>query len=98
MEHIEIPIRLWRVQVMRHGQVYELIENALDEITLVLNTHGTLVAERDELKAQRDALAEACQFVLARLNKVHGGGGFDIYDTDDCREAIRAALALARGE
>jgi hypothetical protein len=39
------------------------------------------------------ALVEAARVTLARMDKIDGGGGFDMYDSDKCRKELRATLA-----
>lgn len=43
-------------------------------------------------------LLGACKYVLARLDQIDGGGGFDQLDANECRILLRARIAAAEPE
>lgn len=58
----------------------------------------TLFLERCFLHDSAPDLLAACETVLAALDKINGGGGFDLHDSDRCRDILRAEIAKVRGE
>jgi hypothetical protein len=72
--------------------VTPIAERTAQEIRDALNQHDALLAELDELQAQRDALAGACEMLVEAR---------EFEDSELLRRATKAAsaaLALVRGE
>jgi hypothetical protein len=84
--------------------VTPIAERTAQEIRDALNQHDALLAERDELQAQRDALVKALARARQTFNNLLAGGFVEPEDSATTEiwmnelENMRAALALVRGE
>jgi len=70
MQHVKTPIKMAEIGGTGRGTLFdaegEMVIIGINakygqEIAQAVNAYDALVAERDELKAQRDALVEVCE-------------------------------------
>jgi hypothetical protein len=105
MEHFKTPVSMsneGRVSDVTGRILLEMQTWDFDlvgaEILDALNAHDALLAERDELQAQRDALVGACNGLLKYIDLAGGEGMLSEEEWRGIEAAKIAALALVRGE
>jgi len=99
MQHVKTPIKMAEIGGTGRGTLFdaegEMVIIGINagcgqEIAQAVNAYDALVAERDELKVQRDALARACEAFVGLYPNMRTSHT----DIGKANEMARAAIAL----